>query len=181
MDEMGVLQQEVGLTFNNGSVAIEISQGTTALTNDGTPLEAMVVQPVDNPPTPPSDCHIIGLAYDFSPDGAIFDPPITLTLWYDPASFPLGIAEKDLTIAYFDIVRGKWIDCECDVDMANHIIKAHVSHYTLFAILGKVAAAPIASGVNWSLVGGIIGGLAVIIIAIYLLLLRKRAAVSMHN
>ena len=36
-------------------------------------------------------------------------------------------------------------------------------------------------GVNWSLVGGIMGGLAVIITAIYLLLLKKRAAASMHN
>ena len=52
----------------------------------------------DGPP-PPKDTSIIGLAYNFGPDRATFDPPITLTRSYDPNDIPESVAEEDLVLA----------------------------------------------------------------------------------
>ncbi len=46
------------------------------------------------PPTPPEDFSVIGLVYDFGPNGATFDPPITLTITYDPALIPEGLLKR---------------------------------------------------------------------------------------
>ena len=127
-------------TFEGGAAKIEVSQGTTALTPEGTPLEAIQVQPVEEPPAP-TGAHIIALAYDFGPDGVTFAPPVTITLEYDPALLPEGVAEEDLVIAYFNVETGEWVELDCVVDPATHTVTGQASHFTLFAILGKAGAA----------------------------------------
>jgi len=127
-------------TFEGGAAKIEVSQGTTALTPEGTPLEAIQVQPVEEPPAP-TGAHIIALAYDFGPDGVTFAPPVTITLEYDPALLPEGVAEEDLVIAYFNVETGEWVELGGVVDPATHTVTGQASHFTLFAILGKAGAA----------------------------------------
>jgi hypothetical protein len=157
---------------------MEICQGATALTVDGEALRAMSVRRVAVAPAPPADSHIIGLAYDFGPTGATFNPPMTLILQYDPALCPEGMAQEDLVIAYYDAQAGKWVQLECTVHTTSHTITAQVSRLNLFAILGKTAPAPSASGVNESLVGGIIAGVIVIGAGAYFLVRRKRSTQS---
>ena len=179
LDQKGVLQQGAELTCNNGTARIEIAQGTKAFTNEGAPLGTIQVQPISDIPLPPADCHIIGLAYDFGPEGATFDPPLSITLEYDPALCPEGVAEENLVIAYYDVETGKWVECECEVDIVNHIIIAHVSHFTLFAILAEAAPLtpplPLPTQISWSLIGGIIGAAVVVIgIGTYVIMRRRK-------
>jgi hypothetical protein len=176
IDKDGVTQNQLAITFTDIGAELEICQGATALTVDGEALRAISLLRVAVAPAPPADCHIIGLAYDFGPAGATFNPPLTLTLQYDPASCPKGITQEDLVIAYYDAQAGKWVQLECTVDTTSHTITAQVSQLNLVAILGK--AAPSASGVNWSLAGGIIAGVIVIGAGSYFLVRRKRSTQS---
>ena len=118
---------------------MKIPAGTTAKTAAGTPLEKIGLQSVVDPPATPG-AHIIGFAYDFTPNGATFSPPITLTLEYDPDSLPEGVAEEDLVVAYYDIETGTWIELAGVVDPVSNTITVQVSHFTMFAVLAPTPA-----------------------------------------
>jgi hypothetical protein len=87
------------------------------------------------PPEPPADASVIGLVYDFTPDGVSFSPPATLTFTYDPEQIPEGVAEESLVIAVWDEDTGEWVKLECTVDTENHTISAQISHFTTFTVL----------------------------------------------
>jgi len=113
---------------------LTIPVGTVGLTEDLECLPEITMVTMDDPPPPPEDAHVIGLVYDFGPDGATFEEAITLTFTYDPDSLPEGVSEEDLVIAYF--IDGEWIELECVVDTETNTITALVSHFTTFALIG---------------------------------------------
>ncbi|GAI67810.1 unnamed protein product, partial [marine sediment metagenome] len=125
-------------TTEDGMLTMTIPEGTIALDIEGEPLETLEVAVDETPPDPPEDAHVIGLAYDFGPDGAIFDPAITLTCAYDPDALPDDVAEGDLVLAYYDEATGEWVELDCVVDTVNNTITASVAHFTTFAIIGCV-------------------------------------------
>ncbi|GAI77910.1 unnamed protein product, partial [marine sediment metagenome] len=105
-------------------------------------LDEITMVIMDEPPPPPEEAEIVGLAYDFGPDGATFDPPITLEYTYDPADFPEGVAEEDLVIAMWDEELGEWVELPCTVDPVTHTITASVSHFTTFAVIARRPVPP---------------------------------------
>jgi len=113
---------------------LTIPVGTVGLTEDLECLPEITMVTMDDPPPPPADAHVIGLVYDFGPDGATFDPAVTLTFTYDPDSLPEGVSEEDLVIAYF--IDGEWIELEGVIDTETNTITASVSHFTTFALIG---------------------------------------------
>ena len=114
---------------------LTIPVGTVGLTEDLECLPEITMVTMEEPPPPPEDANVIGLVYDFGPDGATFDPAITLTFTYDPDDLPEGVSEEDLVIAYF--IDGEWIELEgCIVDTETNTITASVSHFTTFALIG---------------------------------------------
>ncbi|MDH5696743.1 MAG: hypothetical protein OEZ00_09145, partial [Dehalococcoidia bacterium] len=116
---------------------LTIDSGTIGLTKDGKPLREISIMVTDEPPTPPEGAYIIGLAYDFSPDGATFEPPASLTFTYDPSLIPKGIDEENLVIALWDADAGNWVVLDdCIVDPVANTITAPISHFTTFAVLG---------------------------------------------
>jgi len=134
----GIIQQTIEVTSADGKLTITIPKDTKALDKDGKPLSILTSAVEPSPPPPPKDAHIMGLAYDFGPDRATFDPPITLTFSYDPDALPEGVAEEDLVLAYYDEGAGEWVELDCVVDTVNNIITASVPHFTTFAIIGTV-------------------------------------------
>jgi hypothetical protein len=178
IDESGVVSEALELTFAAQAARIEIPQGTRALSAEDTPLASIQVQPVQETPVPPPDYHIIGLAFNLGPDGATFDPPLSLTLEYDPASCPEGVAEEDLVIAYYNVETGEWVELECTVDPTTHTITAQVRHFTLFAIMGK--AGPPAA-VSWQLILTTIAGVMAMVglgLGVFFVVRRRRQAVA---
>jgi hypothetical protein len=137
----GEVLQTITATSADGKLTITIPTGTKALDKDGKPLTSLTSVINPTPPPPPAGAHIIGLAYTFGPDGATFNPPLTLTWSYDPAALPTGVAEEALVIAYYDATAGKWVELQCVVDAANNKITASVSHFTTFAILAHARPA----------------------------------------
>jgi hypothetical protein len=136
IDNDGIVQDTFTATSPDGNLSINIPAGTQALDKDGNPLTTIIADVLTDPPDPPADANIIGLAYSFGPAGATFDPPITFTWSYDPSALPAGIAEEDLVIAYYDATTGLWVELPCVVDTENNMITASVSHYTTFAMIG---------------------------------------------
>lgn len=129
-------------TSSDGNLGITLPKGCTALGPDGKRLQTLNVNAYEDPPDPPSGANIIGLTYDFQPNGATFeDPPMVLTWHYDPDT--LGdISEESLVLAYYDDDAGVWVELECEVDTENNTITAKVTHTTIFALLGTVPLPP---------------------------------------
>ncbi|GAF96159.1 unnamed protein product, partial [marine sediment metagenome] len=110
---------------------------------DGSPLTEITIVPVTTPPAPPPQQNVIGIPVDLGPDGATFLPPITVTLTYDPATLPEGVALEDLVIAYYDTATGLWVELtDIVVDPATNTISGQASHFTVFSIMAPVAEEP---------------------------------------
>jgi hypothetical protein len=92
---------------------------------------------VNLPPVPEGSC-IIGLGYEFGPSGATFTPSIVLTFHYLDSDIPDGVAEGDLTVAYYDTEDG-WVELTgCIVDPITNTIIVSVSHFSKYAILADL-------------------------------------------
>ncbi len=142
IDDDGEILETITATSADGKLTITIPKGTIALDKDGNPLSGLEAAIDPSPPDPPEDANIIGLAYDFGPDGATFDPPITFTWSYDPDDIPEDVAEGDLVIAYYDEDADEWVELEGVVDTVNNTITASVPHFTTFAIIARAAPPP---------------------------------------
>ena len=175
IDSGGIIQkdfQQENIKYNqkNWIVRLEIKSGTRALTKENTALQEIKIQPSTTPPpSPPSGEDILGFVADFSPGGATFSSPLSVTFEYDPALLPPGVNDSNLALAYFDTQTGKWIICDYTIDAANHSITGYISHFTLFAILAKRV-----HGIGWAWTGIMIIGELAIGAAIILFILKRR-------
>ncbi|MFC1950471.1 hypothetical protein ACFLWD_02270 [Chloroflexota bacterium] len=135
INEDGEIQETIEATSEEGDLTITIPEGTIALDEDGNPLGSLEIDVDENPPDPPEEVYIIGLAYDFGPDGATFDPPITITFTLDLDDLPDGVDPEDLVLAFWD--GDEWVELDGDVDVENGTITitADVEHFTTFAVI----------------------------------------------
>jgi len=139
----GSLEEDVTLTSSDGVLNIHIPKGTLACDKSGKGLDTLEVKISESTPTPPQGSGIIGVAYDFQPAGATFDPPISITVNYDSADIPSGFAEDSLVLAYYDAVAGEWVACSCTCNTETGCVTALVSHFTQFALIaGQLPPSP---------------------------------------
>jgi transcriptional regulator with XRE-family HTH domain len=132
----GQFIQDVTARSADKLVKLDIDRGVVGKDKTGKGLSKITIKPMTAPPTPPANASTIGLTYDFGPEGATFDPPITLTFDYDPADLPQGVDEAELTIAFYDSATGEWVVLEgITVDTVNNTISGKVSHFTAFAVI----------------------------------------------
>jgi hypothetical protein len=132
----GEILQTITATSSDGQVSITIPAGTIALDRNQNPISSLMVAANPDPVCPLVEgAHIIGLAYDFMPDGTTFDPPITVVFTYNEEDVPEGIAEEDLVLAYCDETSLKWVEVDSKVNTEDNTITANIYHFTCFAIL----------------------------------------------
>lgn len=137
----GVFPSSINVTSEDKPcLKLTIAEGTVALTENLEPVTQINILILNEPPPPLEGAHIIGLAYDFQPSGATFEPPLILECCYNPEDIPEGIAEEDLVLAYYDEEAGEWVILECTVHPEENIITALISHFTTFARLGYMVA-----------------------------------------
>jgi hypothetical protein len=122
----------INLNSTDGLVTMGIPAGTLAFDAQGNPLGNIRIVTLSTPPPPPA-CVLVGHAYDCLPDGATFQPAITLTFNYTEADIPDGVSEEDLVLAYWD--GSQWVNLTTTVNAANNTATAEVAHFTPFAIL----------------------------------------------
>jgi len=131
LDSSGVLQQSVSVSSADGSIGIYLPAGTRALDGDGDPLSGISVDTVDPPPAP-DGCTILA-AFDFNPDGAVFDPGIQITINFDPAEVGEG---EIVTIAFYDEDADVWVFIMGNIN-ADGSATFIVDHFTVFALMAK--------------------------------------------
>jgi hypothetical protein len=135
IDTTGTFTATVTADSADDKVTVTIDVGTKGLTAEGAPLQQISIQPMTAPPEPPEDTSAIGLVYDFGPDGATFDEPVTITLTYDPADLPEGASEGTLYLAWWDAAASSWVRLVSTVDPVTHTITATIEHFTAFGII----------------------------------------------
>ncbi|MFC1904452.1 hypothetical protein ACFLXT_01600 [Chloroflexota bacterium] len=134
VDTKGAFTQDITIQSEDAKVKLEISKDTVALTEGKDPIPEITIIEMQSPPSQSENSNIVGLTYDLGPDGATFDPPITLTFNYNPDDIPPDVDDKDLVIAYWD--GNEWVVLEgSSVDTQNHVITAPVSHFTNFTTM----------------------------------------------
>ena len=140
-DSSGYFTQAIAIHSQDEKCNLMIETGVMAMTKDKQPVNQISITGMTEAPEDPSEARIVGLVYNLGPEGAAFDPPLTLTYNYDPASLPQGISENSLTIATWDATNGKWIELESTVDSVNHNIQAKVSHFSTYGIIAHISPA----------------------------------------
>jgi len=139
ISDEGEILETIEAISEAGDLTIVIEEGTIALDEDGDPLESLEIDVDPSPPDPPEDAYIIGLAYNFGPEGATFDPGITMTFTLDLDDLPDGVDPADLVLAYWD--GDEWVELDSEVIIKNStitVIADDVEHFTTFAIIGAV-------------------------------------------
>jgi len=138
VDESGKVQEACLLKTPDEEASLDIAKRTKLLDSKGEALSSLSAAKVTSPPAPPSQRAIVS-AYDFGPDGATFEPAITLTMSYDLEALPERVIENELYIVYWDGLQ--WLDLESTVDTEANTVSAKISHFTQFAVIGKLAPA----------------------------------------
>jgi hypothetical protein len=139
----GTFNQSATLTSSEGLATVSIPRGTTGTVN-GLSLSTITVTPQTAPPSPSANFKLLGAAYDFGPNGATFNPPISLAFGYNPANIPAGIADNSLGIAFYDSAAGQWVALPGSVVNAEgYTITVQVSHFTYFAVVAVLPASSV--------------------------------------
>jgi hypothetical protein len=127
------------MTEEDTVLVIALSRQMTALDKDGNELESITISKEVNPLQPSEGCYFVGMVYNMAPDGAVFAPPLALSMAYDETDLPQGMVEEELYLAYCDD-KGQWVDLTSEVDSDANRVTAEVNHFTLFAIMARPAS-----------------------------------------
>ncbi len=135
MDSNGIVQEACQLKSLDKKVTLNIDGRTKLLNSQGHAVASLSADVVTSPPAPPAERAIIS-AYDLGPNGATFEPAITLTISYDPKALSEGATENELYIAYWNGLQ--WLTLESTVDTEANTVSAKISHFTQFTVIGKL-------------------------------------------
>jgi hypothetical protein len=140
MNGQGIVLETIVAPSEDYRCSITLYEGTQALDENGRPLKEISIVEVREPPAPPEGRTIVGLAYNISPNGAVFEPPALLALVYNEAQVPPGVNEEDLVIATRDETTGEWVELEGSlVDPLANTITVPVGHLTTFTVMAYTA------------------------------------------
>jgi len=125
---------------------VTIDKDTIGLDKHGKSLTEITVVHTDEPPSLPAHHNMIGLAYEFGPEGTTFDPPITVTFTYDESLIPAGADEGSLVIAVWNDTTGDWDKLDSTINTAGNTISAEISHFSTLTVLVSTRPATFATG-----------------------------------
>ena len=134
VNDSGVLQEDLDSSAFEGAISLHMESGTVARGGDGSPITSILISEVAEPAPLSSGAHIVGPAYDLSPDGATFAPSFQLALRYDADFIPDGIDVQTLCLAFYDAGTRKWVEVPSTHKSGPREIFAAVDHFTQFAV-----------------------------------------------
>jgi YVTN family beta-propeller protein len=135
LDAFGRAGAAVQLQTDDGNFIFDIPKDTILCDSTNAPLNNISAAVISNPPMPSSPRSIL-MAFEFGPEGACFNPSITLTVPLNNKTLPEGTIKDSLALAYWD---GKsWITIDSKIDPAAGTIAAQISHFSQWALLAAV-------------------------------------------
>ncbi len=160
---------------------VNIPSGTVGLTADLQPLTEISIEPMTTPPDPPAGSQIIGIPYQFGPEGATFDPPIEISL-----TIPDGVDLTGLTLARYgynaNTGQYEWMVLEnIRINPDTRTITGETSGFSVFAIITVAPTPPTTTpapitkpiGIDWALIGGLLAAVVVVSGILWLYLARR--------
>ena len=130
--------EEEIIRTEDGDAELVIPAGTRVYDSSGNVVDEVTLKVLDKNFEGMSNAPVVGMVvYNGLPDGARFDPPITMTIDYEPYDIPPGVAEESLRIAWFDKRAGIWKSIPTQVDTVNHRLTAQIRHFTLVAVAAR--------------------------------------------
>lgn len=124
----------------DGIHLLEIEALTSASDNASNIVTLIEIREAPAPELP-ENTRLVGKAYEFNPSGTVFDKPIRLTLGYNVNELPDQVTS--VGAAYYTTKDG-WIYLETETTSVAELGKltAPINHFTVFAVLAKVAITP---------------------------------------
>ena len=135
----GVLKESIDTASADGSVAVVLPEGTRVLGPDGQPLTRLDATRVESLPFPIDGYQLVA-AFDFQPDGAVFDTYMTVTLCYEEGDIPQGISEGELVVAYYDPGSGVYVFIQGVLDTEANTVTFSVGGTSIYAVMVPVTA-----------------------------------------
>ena len=133
VDSQGKVKTSAQATSADGTVSLSVDKDTIILDKDGKLVQLIQATIDPNPPPPPEDATKVGPVYDLAPQGATFNPPIKLTLTYEPKELPEGLSENDVYIACYE--DGKWEMFRYkQVDTERHRVTTRLDHFAKYGV-----------------------------------------------
>ena len=134
MNTEGVTQGDINISLPDQSLTMNIGNGTKITGVDGGLVTEINATPIDPAQAPTEEGRHIIAAFDFEPDGAIFDSGIQITIRYDPDTIPDGLTADDLVIAFYNETSGEW-EFIAGVDNADGTATFTISHFSIYALM----------------------------------------------
>jgi hypothetical protein len=131
----GVREEAIQLQTGDKKVGLDIAANTKLLDQAGSPLTQLIFSPWVNPPQPPERNTMI-MAFELGPEGAAFDPPLTLTVRY--GVLPRGVDQSTTRIMYWD--GSSWQSLPSRLDV-NRTVTAEISHFSKYALVVELFSA----------------------------------------
>jgi hypothetical protein len=146
VDSAGKFSTAVTASSSDNDASVTIEAGVTGFKADRTPLtEITVTRIVNNIPKASAGFSFAGSVFDFSPNGASFDKPVTITIKYDPSQMPSGFSPAKMVIAWYNTANNQWENLATTVDPFTKSVYAKVTHFTNFAVLLQASLSPVTS------------------------------------
>lgn len=141
-DPAGIMVNDLVIQSTDSLCKLGINRDTLCLNIGGAPLGQIGIAPMEEGPAPPAGYSIAGLFYELGPDGASFQPAITITMSYEESSLPVQNAEDSLVVSWWNETEDNWVLIEeSEVDTISNTVAAPLSHFTFFTILQPSSSA----------------------------------------
>jgi hypothetical protein len=133
----GVLLTATKLNSAGGDIELDMANDTSISLNGARQIS--VARLLSPPPAPPGSGLVT--AYSFGPENSTFSPPVTLKLKYEADSLPAGMEESGLYLAQL-ADSGEWTALTSSLDTTGKSVSLQLSHFSVYALLGKLTAKP---------------------------------------
>ena len=137
VNSLGTALDNFWVASPDGEVIVYIAEHTKLKDTDDKRLDGIKIDLADSIPDPPPGYKVLA-AYDFTPDGATFDPSIRVTMKFNPDEVSAG---QTVVAAYYDEAAGEWQFIE-GIIVADGQAVFNIEHFTLSGILTTAAPAP---------------------------------------
>ncbi|WP_214041468.1 hypothetical protein [Methanoculleus sp.] len=148
-DSEGIVGRPVEIDAEDGVGSLYVPSGVKALDRNGRPLLDISIKPVAEEKMPGTPAGAVfqfaGYAYEVSPEGATFDPSITLYIEIPEDVWnTLDLTDQRLTVKWYNQSANAWEDIPTTVSPSTRTVRATITHFSTFALFTEpvTTAAP---------------------------------------
>jgi hypothetical protein len=135
---VGALTNPMVASSKDGSLTIELARGTKVLRN-GIRVLSIDAKQVELPPA--SEGLQVIVAYEFSPDGTVFNPAPRVTVKYDADKLPKNVL--GLALARYNDSSNSWEELPAEgVAGIGGPVNGRVDHFSKIGVVAKLAPLP---------------------------------------